>query len=298
MVDITNYNDKGSVATNAASLRVRAIPQSEALHAVERFTRIDETRSTTRCRSMTPRSFRPREGIDDPEQEPDYQMFIRVSRGQSGDVEHPQCRTRERQGCRQDPVTLATWQKGGSFHAQLDKRRQIAIVASAVTAIVVSQMNRNPVAGQTPDTKLACKDGKPNSETVSGRRLERRIGICRIIWPDRARCSSCAVGAAPAGHRGRRRERDPAQPGGGQEERELDNWVTRPGGQVLHAWGPARDLPAVSFSIVQTAGNVLMAHEYASASRIIKIGKVDPAPVDTWMGQSAGSWEAIRSWST
>src|SRR5688572_18215799 len=37
VVDITNYNDKGSVATNAASRRVRAIPQSEALHAVERF---------------------------------------------------------------------------------------------------------------------------------------------------------------------------------------------------------------------------------------------------------------------
>ena len=39
----------------------------------------------------------------------------------------------------------------------------IAIVASAATAIVVSQMNRNPVAGQTPDTKLLrTADGKPN----------------------------------------------------------------------------------------------------------------------------------------
>jgi len=43
VVDITNYNDKGSIATNAATQRVRAIPQSEELHVVERFTRVDET---------------------------------------------------------------------------------------------------------------------------------------------------------------------------------------------------------------------------------------------------------------
>jgi hypothetical protein len=42
VVDITNYNDKGSVANNAATQRVRSIPQSEDLHVVERFTRVDE----------------------------------------------------------------------------------------------------------------------------------------------------------------------------------------------------------------------------------------------------------------
>jgi hypothetical protein len=43
VVDITNYNDKGNVATNIATQRIRALPQSENLHVVERFTRIDET---------------------------------------------------------------------------------------------------------------------------------------------------------------------------------------------------------------------------------------------------------------
>jgi hypothetical protein len=42
VVDITNYNDKGNVATNIATQRIRALPQSEALHVVERFTRVDE----------------------------------------------------------------------------------------------------------------------------------------------------------------------------------------------------------------------------------------------------------------
>ena len=40
VVDTTNFNDKGSIATSAATGRIRGIPQSEALHVVERFTRV------------------------------------------------------------------------------------------------------------------------------------------------------------------------------------------------------------------------------------------------------------------
>src|ERR1700730_1252059 len=39
VVDTTNYNNKGSIGTSAATLRIKGIPQSEALHVVERFTR-------------------------------------------------------------------------------------------------------------------------------------------------------------------------------------------------------------------------------------------------------------------
>ena len=41
VVDITNFNGRGWIATNAASGRIRGVPQSEALHVVERFTRTD-----------------------------------------------------------------------------------------------------------------------------------------------------------------------------------------------------------------------------------------------------------------
>jgi hypothetical protein len=41
VVDITNYNGRGWIATNAASGRIRGVPQSDALHVVERFTRSD-----------------------------------------------------------------------------------------------------------------------------------------------------------------------------------------------------------------------------------------------------------------
>lgn len=39
VVDTTNYNNKGSIGTSAATARIKGIPQSEALHVVERFTR-------------------------------------------------------------------------------------------------------------------------------------------------------------------------------------------------------------------------------------------------------------------
>jgi len=41
VVESTNYNNKGSIATSAATGRIRGIPQSEAMRVVERFTRID-----------------------------------------------------------------------------------------------------------------------------------------------------------------------------------------------------------------------------------------------------------------
>ena len=39
VVETTNYSDKGWVASSAATGRVKGIPQTEALHVVERFTR-------------------------------------------------------------------------------------------------------------------------------------------------------------------------------------------------------------------------------------------------------------------
>jgi len=41
VVETTNFNDKGWIATNAASARIRGVPHSDALRLVERFTRVD-----------------------------------------------------------------------------------------------------------------------------------------------------------------------------------------------------------------------------------------------------------------
>jgi hypothetical protein len=41
IVDTTNYNDKGSIGTSAATGRMRGIPQTESMHVTERFTPVD-----------------------------------------------------------------------------------------------------------------------------------------------------------------------------------------------------------------------------------------------------------------
>ena len=41
IVETTNFNDKGWIATNGASARIRGVPHSDALRLVERFTRVD-----------------------------------------------------------------------------------------------------------------------------------------------------------------------------------------------------------------------------------------------------------------
>src|ERR1051326_5468024 len=42
VVDISNYNGKGDIATNAASARISGIPASDELHVVERFKRVSD----------------------------------------------------------------------------------------------------------------------------------------------------------------------------------------------------------------------------------------------------------------
>jgi hypothetical protein len=45
------------------------------------------------------------------------------------------------------------------------------------------------------------------------------------------------------------------------------------------------------FQIVQAPGHILMAYEYASADRVINMGKPVEAAVDTWMGTANGRWD-------
>ena len=45
------------------------------------------------------------------------------------------------------------------------------------------------------------------------------------------------------------------------------------------------------FQIVQTPKYILMAYEYAGATRTIHMDKAPPSPADSWMGHSVGHWE-------
>jgi hypothetical protein len=45
------------------------------------------------------------------------------------------------------------------------------------------------------------------------------------------------------------------------------------------------------FQIIQSQNDIAVAYEYATANRVINMGKPKEAAVDTWMGTSNGRWE-------
>jgi len=45
------------------------------------------------------------------------------------------------------------------------------------------------------------------------------------------------------------------------------------------------------FQIIQSQNDIAIAYEYATANRVINMGKPKEAAVDTWMGMSNGRWE-------
>ena len=73
----------------------------------------------------------------------------------------------------------------------------------------------------------------------------------------------------------------------------FDNWMTRDPEIKCYLPGvPRATYMPYPFQIVQTPTHVLMAYEFANASRIIYMDdKLEKAPIDFWMGWSRGRWE-------
>jgi hypothetical protein len=76
VVDTTNYNSKGWIGTSAATGRIKGIPQSEALHVVERFTRIDQDTINYEVTINDPNVYTKPWKVAIPlNREPNYQIF-------------------------------------------------------------------------------------------------------------------------------------------------------------------------------------------------------------------------------
>ncbi len=179
---------------------------------------------------------------------------------------------------------MPNWLKGGL----------IALVSIAGTLAIV-QMMRSPVEGRAPDVNvLRTADGKPN---LNG--IWQAVGSANWNLLDhQARSGPVlelgAVLAVPAGLSVVEGNEIPYQPWAAAKQKEnYENWLSRDPEVKCYLPGvPRATYMPYPFQILQTASNdILMAYEYASASRVIKMGKAEPPPVDTWMGQSVGRWE-------
>jgi hypothetical protein len=71
-----------------------------------------------------------------------------------------------------------------------------------------------------------------------------------------------------------------------------DNWLTLDPEIKCYMPGvPRATYMPHPFQIVQSANTILISYEFASASRIVYMKDVGPAPLDSWMGWSRGRWE-------
>jgi hypothetical protein len=71
-----------------------------------------------------------------------------------------------------------------------------------------------------------------------------------------------------------------------------DNWLTRDPEIKCYMPGiPRATYMPYPFEIVQSANTILMAYEFASASRVIRMNSKEKSPAPAWMGWNIGHWE-------
>jgi len=147
--------------------------------------------------------------------------------------------------------------------------------------------------GQAPAQVPRTKDGKPNF-----------TGIWQAMntanWDVQSHAARMgpvvALGAAfsiPAGVGVVDGDEIPYQPAALKKKQDNQaNWLARDPEIKCYMPGiPRATYMPFPFQIVQSTTNVLMAYEFASASRVIRMNSKEKSPAPAWMGWSVGRWE-------
>jgi hypothetical protein len=174
--------------------------------------------------------------------------------------------------------------------------RHLAGFAIAMGAVVFGLLLVKPTAGQAPvayrGPRLA--DGKPNLNGVwqtintANWNLEAHGGAPSPVL------ALGAAGAIPPGLGVVAGDEIPYLPGArAKKEENAKNWLTADPEIKCYLPGvPRATYIGHPFQIVQSRDVVLIAYQFASASRTIPLReRTAEAPVDTWMGDSVGRWD-------
>ena len=102
-----------------------------------------------------------------------------------------------------------------------------------------------------------------------------------------------ALGAIPGGVGVVEGNEIPYKPEAAAKKKEnAANWLSRDPLVKCYLPGvPRATYLPFPFQIVQSADNILIAYEFANASRTIDMKNKEESPLDTWMGWSRGRWE-------
>jgi hypothetical protein len=151
-----------------------------------------------------------------------------------------------------------------------------------------------PVSGQSQTPALPrSADGKPNL-----------TGIWQVMntanWDIQAHPAKMgpviALGAAfsvPPGAGVVEGNEIPYQPWAAERKKEnAANWLTRDPEIKCYMPGiPRATYMPYPFQIVQSQNTILMAYEFASTSRIVRMNSKEQSPAPAWMGWSIGRWD-------
>ncbi len=170
---------------------------------------------------------------------------------------------------------------------QLGKATLAAVAAAAI--VIGTSM---PMSGQTPSAARTA-DGKPN---LTGIWQVMNTANWDIQTHPARQGPVVALGAAfsiPPGVGVVEGNEVPYQPWAAAKKKENgDNWMTRdPEVKCFMPGIPRATYMPFPFQIVQSANTILMAYEFTSASRIVRMNSKERSPAPSWMGWAVGRWE-------
>src|SRR5580693_9336 len=173
-------------------------------------------------------------------------------------------------------------------------RWKVSILATTVFAFLIIAF---PAAAQTPAAAAPriprMPDGKPN---ITG--LWQALGTA--YWDIRDHSAQPgpyyqlgAIGAIPAGQGIVEGGDIPYTPAAAAKQKE--NFQNRmkldPEVKCYMPGIPRANYMSFPFQIIQSQKDIAFAYEYATANRVVNMGKFKKGAVDTWMGTSNGHWE-------
>src|ERR1700681_274103 len=181
--------------------------------------------------------------------------------------------------------------RDGGFGEETQMRG--ARFASAAAALITAlQLGVMPTASEAQAYKARTADGKPDLN-----------GIWQVLntanWDIQEHAARPgqvvalgAVGAVPAGLSVVEGDDIPYLPAAlaKKKENRQNRLTVDPEIKCYLPGVPRATYMPYPFQIVQTPNYILMAYEYAGATRTIYMDKAPPSPADSWMGHSVGRW--------
>ena len=176
-------------------------------------------------------------------------------------------------------------------------RTRLAKVALAVAvAVSIAGLYTSfvPLSGQTPPSRpMRLADGKPN---LNGIWQVMNTANWDIQTHEAKAGPVVSLGAAfavPPGVGVVDGEEIPYRPEALAKKKENgENWMTRDPEVKCYMPGiPRATYMPFPFQIVQSQDTILMAYEFASASRVIRMNSKEKSPAPAWMGWSVGRWD-------